>query len=163
VSYPDPRYHGDQGETSALYRSSAQPPDLTIAASTAVHYLATGGTTEQQFGLYRWEMSAAPGGASPHFHKTISESFYVLAGNVRLYDGARWVDAAPGDFLYVPPGGVHAFRNESGAPASMLLLFTPGAPREGYFETLAEIAAPGRTLSDDEWTELYARHDQYMV
>ena len=45
----------------------------------------------------------------------------------------------------------------------MLLLFAPGAPREAYFEELAEIGASGREPSDDEWTELYARHDQYMV
>jgi hypothetical protein len=30
-----------------------------------------------------------------------------------------------GDFPYVPEGGVHAFRNESGEPASMLLLLPP--------------------------------------
>jgi hypothetical protein len=45
----------------------------------------------------------------------------------------------------------------------MLILFAPGAPRERYFEELAEIGASGRRLSDEEWTELYARHDQYMV
>jgi hypothetical protein len=28
---------------------------------------------------------------------------------------------------------------------------------------LAEIRASGRTLSDDEWTDIYTRHDQYMV
>lgn len=58
---------------------------------------------------------------------------------------------------------MHAFRNTSGKPASLLLLFTPGAPREAYFEELAEIAASGRRLSDEEWTDLYLRHDQYMV
>ena len=43
-----------------------------------------------------------------------------------------------GDFLYVPPGGVHGFRNKADEPASMLMLFAPGAPREHYFEGLAE-------------------------
>jgi mannose-6-phosphate isomerase-like protein (cupin superfamily) len=108
-------------------------------------------------------MNDRPSGPDAHFHRTISESFYVLSGAVRLFDGDRWVDARPGDFLFVPPGGVHAFRNESGEPASMLLLFAPGAPREAYFEELAEIEASGRELSDAEWTGLYARHDQYMV
>jgi mannose-6-phosphate isomerase-like protein (cupin superfamily) len=132
-------------------------------ASVAVHYLATSASTSGDFGLYRWEMNAQPSGPDPHFHRTISESFYVLSGAVRLFDGNRWVDAAPGDFLFVPPGGIHAFANESGEPASMLLLFAPGAPREQYFEEVAGIAASGRELSDDEWTDLYARHDQYMV
>jgi hypothetical protein len=43
----------------------------------------------------------------------------------------------------------------------MLILFTPGPPRERYFLELAEVAATGRTLSDVEWLELWARHDQY--
>ncbi len=34
---------------------------------------------------------------------------------------------------------------------------------ERYFEEVAEIDASGRTLSYDEWTELYARHDQYRA
>jgi len=45
----------------------------------------------------------------------------------------------------------------------MLVLFAPGAPREPYFEELAAIRAAGRELSEQEWTELYARHDQFMV
>lgn len=60
----------------------------------------------------------------------MSESFFILSGTMRLFDGRGWVDAASGDYLYVPVGGLHAFRNESGEPASMLmLLFVPGAPR----------------------------------
>ena len=82
---------------------------------------------------------------------------------MRLYDGGRWLDARPGDFLYVPEGGVHAFRNDSDEAASMLIVFAPGLPRERYFAEVAEIEASGRTLSRDEWTELYARHDQYRA
>ncbi|WP_236667644.1 MULTISPECIES: hypothetical protein [unclassified Nonomuraea] len=58
---------------------------------------------------------------------------------------------------------MHAFKNESGEPATMLILFTPGAPRESYFEELAEIATTGRQLSPEEWTEPYLRHDRCMV
>ena len=60
-------------------------------------------------------MGPQPSGPAPHFHRSITESFFVLAGTVRLYDGPRWVDAAPGDFRFVPEGGVHGFRNECGA------------------------------------------------
>jgi mannose-6-phosphate isomerase-like protein (cupin superfamily) len=159
--YPEPRYLADHGATSAILRPAITPPDLSTRRGAAVHYLATGATTSGEFGLYRWEMDARRSGPAPHFHRTISESFYVLSGTVRLFDGTRWLDAVGGDFLFVPPGGVHGFRNESGAPASMLLLFTPGAPREAYFEELAEITASGRELSDAEWTQLFAGHDQY--
>jgi mannose-6-phosphate isomerase-like protein (cupin superfamily) len=162
MSYPEPRYLGDGGETSATGRPATAAPDLVLPA-VDVHYLATGASTGGDYGLYRWEMTGPPSGPEPHFHRTITESFYVLSGTVRLYDGKKWVDATPGDYHFVPPGGIHAFRNESGAPASMLLLFTPGAPREAYFEGLAELAASDRSPSPEETTEFLRRHDQYMV
>jgi len=101
--------------------------------------------------------------AGPHFHRTFSESFYVLSGTVLLFDGRTWVSGGDGDYLYIPEGGVHGFRNESDAAASMLILFAPGAPRELYFQELAEIGASGREPSQEEWAEVYARYDQTMV
>jgi mannose-6-phosphate isomerase-like protein (cupin superfamily) len=163
-SYPPQRYNGAGGAVSATLRPAGTPPDLAIGARARVSYLATGATTDGLFGLYRWDMPAlAPSASTPsgHYHRTIAESFYILDGTVSLYNGESWVDATPGDYLYVPAGGIHGFRNNSGAAASMLILFTPGAPREAYFVELAEIAASGRELSADGWTELWARHDQY--
>lgn len=162
MSYPPPRYDGT-GEASASLRPSSRPADLRIGAGAVVHHLATGATTGGDYGLYRWEMPGPPSGPGPHFHRSMSEAFFVLSGRVRLHNGRRWTDAGPGDFLHVPPGGVHGFRNESGEPAAMLLLFTPGAPREAYFAELAEIAASGRQPSEEEWRDIYARHDQVMV
>jgi mannose-6-phosphate isomerase-like protein (cupin superfamily) len=164
MSYPPPRYVDVNGAVSANLRPADTPIDLAIGVRSRVGYLATGATTEGQFGLYRWDMAAvAPSGSTPsgHFHRTISESFFILDGTISLYNGEIWRDATAGDYLYVPPGGIHGFANNSGEPASMLILFTPGAPREAYFVELADIAASGRELTPQEWTELWARHDQY--
>lgn len=157
-TYPEPRYHGDTGEVSSAFRSASAPPEIERTGVTA-HYLATGAGTDGQLGLYRWEMGPEPGGPAPHFHRAITESFYVLSGTVRLYYGERWIDGTPGDFLYVPQGGVHAFRNDSGAPASMLILFTPGAPREGYFEGVTRLGS----MSEDEKAEFFRAHDTYWT
>jgi quercetin dioxygenase-like cupin family protein len=162
MSYPQPRYHGDGGEVSAVLRPAGTDADVHNLPSNDVHYLATSATTHGEFGLYRWDFGPAASGPDPHFHRTISESFFVLSGTVGLFDGERWRDATAGDFLYVPQGGIHGFKNSSDEPASMLLLFTPGAPREEYFETLAE-AAQGRTVSEAERTELFLRHDNHWV
>ena len=162
MSYPPPLYSSDTGEASAWLRPASTAADLQ-SVTTQVHYLATGATTGGLFGLYRYEMTAARSGPDPHFHKTMAESFYVLDGMLRLHDGTGWRDLAAGDFAHVPPGGIHGFRNESGAPLSMLLHFAPGAPRESYFEAVAEVARGERSLTPEEWTELYRRHDQYMV
>jgi mannose-6-phosphate isomerase-like protein (cupin superfamily) len=111
------------------------------------------------YGLYRWDFKGPRSGPDPHFHRSISESFYVLSGSVQLYDGKRWIEGTPGDFLYVPEGGLHGFRNESGEPASMLILFAPGAPREDYFERVGTAAQ----MSEEERTEFYLRHDTFWV
>jgi uncharacterized RmlC-like cupin family protein len=74
--------------------------------------------------------SGGSGGALP---PELPESFLVLDGHVRSLRRERLGDGRAGDYLYVPDGGVHAFGNESDAPASMLILFAPGTPRERYF------------------------------
>jgi mannose-6-phosphate isomerase-like protein (cupin superfamily) len=162
MSYPEPTYHGDTGEATARVRRADDPAELPTSTGSC-HYLATGAGTDGRFGLYRWDMGPQPSGPGPHFHRTMSESFFVLSGTVQIYDGRRWVPTGPGDFTFVPEGGIHGFRNESGAEASMLILFAPGAPREGYFEGLAEIARSERKPSEEELADFYARHDNIWV
>ena len=159
MSYPESRYRGAEGKATARHRRANHAPEITYPSGNTVHYLATGASTNGQFGLYRWEMGSEPSGPGPHFHRTITESFYVLLGTIRIYDGRQWIDATPGDFVHVPEGGIHGFRNESGAPASMLIHFAPGAPREGYFEGFLRMAG----MSEEEKLEFYRFHDNHWV
>jgi mannose-6-phosphate isomerase-like protein (cupin superfamily) len=159
MSYPDPVYRGDGGEVSARYRPRTTPPDFTYKSGNTVHYLATGDSTNGQFGLYHWVMGPDVSGPDPHFHRSISESFYVLDGTVAIYDGTQWIDTTPGDWVHVPEGGLHAFRNNSGEPASMLLHFAPGAPREGYFEGLPDLGS----MTPDEREAFFLAHDTFWA
>jgi mannose-6-phosphate isomerase-like protein (cupin superfamily) len=159
MTYPPPRHTGADGTISATYRTAGHRPELTYPNGNTAHYLATGASTNGQFGLYRWEMGPEPSGPDRHFHRSISESFFILSGTVRIYDGTRWIDATPGDFVHVPEGGIHAFRNESGEAASMLLHFAPGAPREGYFEGLIDLG----DASEEERAEFFIRHDTFWL
>ena len=162
MSYPEPRYFGEAGEASATYRPNDAPAAITYDGGASADYLATGASTDGLFGLYRWNMSATSSGPGPHFHRTMAESFYVLVGTVAIFDGRSWVACSPGDFVHVPAGGIHGFRNDSGAPASMLLHFAPGAPRESYFEGLARFATEGRP-GPEELARFYAEHDNYWL
>lgn len=169
MSYPGPRYFGDHGEISAGFRPASTAPDFVskpvatdgpvTPRGSAFHYLSTTSSTGGEYGLYRVDMGPEASGPRTHFHKAMSESFFILSGTMRLFDGRRWVDATSGDYLYVPVGGLHAFRNESGEPASMLMLFAPGAPREEYFEGVTELAG----LSEEERAEFFLRHDSFFV
>ncbi len=160
--YPDPAYLGQDGEVSATLRPAGAEPELVYPNGTRVSYFATHDSTGGLFGMYKWEMTGERAGPGPHFHRTITESFFVLTGTIKIYDGREWVDARPGDFVHVPIGGIHGFRNESGEPASMLIHFAPGAEREGYFEGNARFAREGRP-SEDVMAEFLRVHDNYFL
>ena len=70
-------YTGTEGETSAVFRRDLEP---LMLGATAATFVAPGSVTNGQFGLYRWDMGPEQGGARPHFHRTMSESFFVLGG-----------------------------------------------------------------------------------
>ena len=80
---------------------------------------------------------------------------------MHIHDGRDWKPFTAGDFVHVPPGGVHGFKNHSGEEASMLLLFTPGAPREEYFETL--FAGGTTDMTEEELAAFFLRHDNYWL
>src|SRR5215213_12031165 len=140
-------YLGESGETSAVARQGIPSLQMNPATGASVTFVAPGSVTRGDFGLFRWDMPASSGGAGSHFHRGFSESFYVVSGTVSLFNGDKWLEVSEGGFLYVPPGGIHGFSNNSGSPASMLIMFAPGIAREKYFEELAEIRATGRTLT----------------
>lgn len=161
MTFPDDPSGGMAG--TARFRPASDVEQIDYVTGSSTRFVAPGSVTERDFGLFEWYLPPGGGGPEPHFHKTFSESFYVLSGTIGLYDGERWVSAQPGDFLYVPHHGVHAFRNDADVSASMLILFAPAPPRENYFRELAEVRASGRTLTDDELAQFLARHDQYSV
>jgi mannose-6-phosphate isomerase-like protein (cupin superfamily) len=163
MSYPPSLYHGTTGEQTARVRPDGAEADLRYPTGVKVSYLATSASTEGQFGLYRWDMSPEVTGSGAHFHRSFTESFFVLSGTVKLYDGRSWADGNAGDFLYVPQGGLHGFRNESGARASMLILFTPGAPREDYFEGLLALREGRWTPDERELADFFDRNDNHTV
>lgn len=135
-------------------------PASEVGFSTrTARFVAPGSETNGEFGLFEWRMEAREPGARPHFHKTFSESFYVLEGEVTLLDGDDWIKAGEGDFLYVPANRPHGFRNDSDAPVRMLLLFAPGIPRERFFLEIGE----AKGLPRAELEAFYARHDQYLL
>jgi mannose-6-phosphate isomerase-like protein (cupin superfamily) len=157
--YPPPRYTKDDPEVSAWLRRGDEPPDYNSFGPIQYHYLANQNSTNGDYGLYRVDIGPAAGGPGPHFHRAMSEAFFVLSGTMKLYDGRDWLDGSAGDFLYVPPGGVHGFRNEADEPASILMLFAPGAPREYYFEGLAQL----HNLTDDERREWFVKNDNFFI
>ena len=59
-----------------------------------------------------------------HFHNNVSDTFYVLAGSIRIFlqDPKDKVDLAPGQSFAVPPKRPHLVTNAGEASAVFLVL-----------------------------------------
>ena len=70
-----------------------------------------------------------PSGVSVPLHSHgHAESFYVLSGEaqalVETEAGLQWQTHRPGDFIHIPGGAKHAWRNVSGEPMAALITST---------------------------------------
>ena len=138
--YPPDLYRGTTGEASAWIRPDATEPEIRYRSGGTCEYLATGDRTGTTFGLYRWTFGPDESGPDPHFHRAITESFYVLTGEVAALRRHRLEDRrGPATSCSCPRAGctASAARNH----ASMLLMFTPGRAARGL---LRDPGRPGR-------------------
>ncbi|RLT44019.1 MAG: cupin domain-containing protein [Chloroflexi bacterium] len=100
-------------------RGTAQTPGMSREAGICAE-------TTEATGLWMGVGSNAPGAASgAHHHGETESGIYIFSGQIRFRWGAHLehvVDAAPGDFVFVPPHEVHSEENLSAdAPASFVL------------------------------------------
>ena len=95
-------------------------------------------TGEESVGAYFSMLAVVPpqGGPPPHIHLLEDETFYVLEGAPTFLLGDNRFVARPGDFVNVPKGVVHCFRNLSVEPVRMILTFTPAGIERFFEETL---------------------------
>ena len=107
------------------------------AVGDVYRFLATG---EQTGGAYVLsEARVLPGGGPPpHIHHREDEAFFVLEGEIIFNLDGKKITARAGSFVQGPRGVPHGFKNESNAPARMLILVTP----PGFEKFIAEFAQP---------------------
>jgi mannose-6-phosphate isomerase-like protein (cupin superfamily) len=104
-------------------------------------FLVTG--AESGGAYFAMEALVPPGGGPPpHIHTREDETFYILEGEVSIRLGDATITAGAGDFVNVPRGTVHCFRNDRGAPVRMILTFTPAGIEHFFEETLERALDP---------------------
>jgi quercetin dioxygenase-like cupin family protein len=119
-------------------------------------FLVTG--AESGGAYFAMEALVPPGGGPPpHIHTREDETFYLVQGRVEFRLGDRVVTAGPGDFVNVPRGTVHCFRNAGGETAKMVLTFTPAGMEHFFLETL-EPAPNGATTAPANVEAVAARY-----
>jgi quercetin dioxygenase-like cupin family protein len=100
-------------------------------------YLVTG--TETGGAYFSLQVNVGPGnGPPPHIHHLEDEQFYILEGQLAFQVGGQAILASAGDFLHIPRGIVHSFKNGA-SPARLFSTFTP-AGIEGFFRAVGDPA-----------------------
>ena len=114
-------------------------PGAIPRLGVTVNVLVRAGDTGGAWSLLDYTMPAHFAGPPAHRHAHTTETFYCIDGEVVLTLDGRAVRLRSGEAAVVPPGTSHAFANEGGAPAKLLIHLTPGG-FEGYFDELASLA-----------------------
>lgn len=119
----------------------------TTGKVKTVHFLgslltfrARAADTDGQFSVV--ESCSAPGAGAPPHIQTDAEAFLVTEGTFEFLLNNAWRRCGPGEFVYVAPGVVHAFRNPESTASKMLIINVPGGPHEHFFEAVGEPMAP---------------------
>jgi quercetin dioxygenase-like cupin family protein len=138
----------------------------TVAVVGDVYrFLVTGEDTNGNYAL--WEALVPPGGGPPlHVHSREEEGFYVLEGEITFRVNGERVVAAAGTFATMPVGTPHAFKNESGQPAKMLISVAPAGLEQMFFQfgvPLAEGATTALPPTKEEIEKLLAVAPKYGI
>ncbi|WP_180936063.1 cupin domain-containing protein [Nocardioides ungokensis] len=126
------------------------------AGGSSIEVLAAPAETDGAVSAYRWRMSPSSCGPSPHFHTTFSETFIVEEGEVDFFDGRAWRTLLPDQTAHAKTGVVHAIRKNHDEPATLLMILSPGVPREDYFAQIAHVKA-------QDMDRLHEAHDNHFV
>jgi quercetin dioxygenase-like cupin family protein len=100
--------------------------------------LATGEETNNAF--FQFEAIVPEGGGPPpHVHSREDETFYIVSGSLEILLGDKTYHAKRGDFVYIPRGTVHRFKNVGGDTAVQLVTFVPAGMERFFQEVFPEV------------------------
>ena len=123
-----PRFRGPTGFTA---------PALS-GAGDLYSMLATGKDTNNAF--FQFEAIVPEGGGPPpHIHSREDESFYIVSGKLEILLGDKTFQAKRGDFVYIPRGTIHQFKNVGSDSAVQLVTFVPAGIECFFQEVFPEV------------------------
>lgn len=116
--------------------------DTYLVAGNLLRFLAR--STDTGGAYFMVENLAAPGAGAPmNRHPCDDEAFYIAEGSFEfVVDGVVSILGA-GDFVRIPNGAMHAFRNVGAAPGRMIIVNTPGTAHEGFYAEAGDAMPPG--------------------
>lgn len=99
-------------------------------------------TKDDTRGIYSLFVSTVPPGEGVpiHTHFKQDEAYYLLDGEWEMYDDTNQetLKLGPENYVYVPMGINHGFKNIGDKPGRLVLMITPGG-LEGFFEGIGQV------------------------
>lgn len=138
--------------------SPAGEGEALLAAGVRMTIKLPSAASGDRFAITEYDLPAGFPGPPPHVHTTYEHAWYVLEGRVRVLMGERSEYLPTGSFVYVPAGTPHTFGNDSGEPARLLAIDSPGT-LEGYYRDLAAAFPPGTPLDRGVVAGIQQRYD----
>lgn len=144
-----------------LTTDPGQGTSLSVAGGT-YQLLLSGDQTNGQLAII--DMLIPPGGGpGPHAHANITETFYVLDGEVVFRSETQTYTARKGAVITIPTGGaVHMFKNESDQVAHLLCTVAP-AGLDALFAEIGQPVAAGQFLPPPPMTPERLQHMQTIA
>ena len=82
-------------------------------------------------------------GPPPHHHEDADEFFYVVSGRLGVMRDDSWTSLEPGDYLNIPRGTVHSFRNDGPDEVRVITGFEPQGFERFFLEYGIEVDEEG--------------------
>lgn len=125
-------------------------------------------TAEDTAGAYSVFEDWIPPGAGPvpHTHTKEDETIYVLEGELRAWLGGEQHDVKVGEFVHMPRGVQHYFKNISDQPTRLLLSYTPGGFEQWFLDIgkpVADTDQKAPEIKPDDIKRAVAAAEKYGV
>ena len=156
-----PPQDGGRPVSDAVVRRLGEGESITVGGSDVL-FKVEAGDGDGTFSLTEFTVPPGFPGPLPHRHERHLDSFYVLAGILRLRVGDETFEALAGSYGFVPPGSVHTFSNPGSRTVRALNLMAP-AGFEQYLKEVALVVPPGAPPDPRAMAEIASRYDFHPV
>jgi quercetin dioxygenase-like cupin family protein len=131
------------------------------AVGDSIKFVATGEQTNNQYDLVDAYIPPEVG-TTPHQHSE-DESFYVLEGEVEFQVGDTTQIVHAGEWINIPKGTTHAYRNQETEPTRMMVTASPSGFEDLVRDTSQPYSEPTPPPPSDEFldqiVESFAEND----